>query len=105
MTIRAANLAFFDLGLDLTPGSSVADHCRNVVDFVAEVVEVEQPRVSFAAIDAWVSQEISVDTCDQRLPKSRPVSGEPLGAWDATQVPSPSDVTLTNEADPLPRPS
>ena len=58
MTVRAADLALRDLGLDPRPRRTARDKGAHELAFLADVVKVEHPRIGLVAVDARVLTEI-----------------------------------------------
>jgi len=59
VTIRAANVTFFDL-VDNHPPRAVVDHPRNLVGFQRRlsVIEVQDKRVGLTAVDAGMAEKV-----------------------------------------------
>ena len=52
MAVGASNLAFVDLGDDHASRPTSLDELRDVVQLVAQVIELEDMRIGLAAVDA-----------------------------------------------------
>ena len=61
MAVRAPNVALRDLSVELRNRQSVEHHRRNVVDFVAAMVKVQDDEVIFTTVDAWMLSQICAD--------------------------------------------
>jgi hypothetical protein len=56
VAVGAADLTFGDLSLDSFPAPAAIRVVSNVIDFVADVIELEDDDVGLAAIDARVGR-------------------------------------------------
>ena len=61
MAVRAPDLALGDLGRAHLPTDMAVQQLRHTEVLVAQVIELEDYRVRFPAIDAWVVEEELVD--------------------------------------------
>jgi hypothetical protein len=94
MAIRAAHLAFLNLGHDPRPGPPASRVDRDVRDLVGDVIELENDDVALAAVDAWMfsqvlddvlahlrapTRDVSIDSSPLALPVRLIVAGVGLG--------------------------
>ncbi|HEY6959812.1 MAG TPA: hypothetical protein VI814_13390 [Candidatus Limnocylindria bacterium] len=62
MAVGATHLALRDLGFDLRPRITCCDHRGYIHELLSrDVIELEDDRVSFAAIDTWMRHVVGED--------------------------------------------
>jgi hypothetical protein len=65
MAVRAAHFAFVNLSLHTRPCAPASGICGDVGNLLADVIELENDDVSFAAIHAWVLSQVADDLLGQ----------------------------------------
>jgi hypothetical protein len=61
MAVRAADLAFVNLGFDTRPASASSGVVGDVGNLLADMVELKHNDVAFAAVDTWMLPQILND--------------------------------------------
>ena len=58
MAVGTEDLTLCDLYEDRCPRETRLAHVGHIVAFVAEMIEVEDDRISLAALDAWMDRQV-----------------------------------------------
>jgi len=104
MAIRAPHLAFGNLIRQGFPGDTGLNECADVRLLVAKMVEVQDPRIRFAAVHTWMTEEVfahpslEVSRC-----AAAPLFGVRDLSFSVARVPLVGVIALTEKADPLSR--
>jgi hypothetical protein len=103
MAVRTEHLAFRDFERDRLRAPTLPNHCADVHDLFALVVEVEQEKVGLAAADAGMAREVLTHEVGGNRPPARRGPSRGLAvSFRVALVPNARSFPLTGEADPLP---
>jgi hypothetical protein len=68
VAVRATDLALRHLDKNGRPTESSGAHVRDVVALVAEMIELEDRRISLAAVNPWVPRSTATHVAGSRRP-------------------------------------